>query len=41
MTLLNETDILGQYLEKEVSSARPKNGAGGDLGGVWGVSPPR
>lgn len=34
VTLLNETDILGQYLEKEVSSVRPKMGLGGDCGGV-------
>lgn len=41
VTLLNETDILGQYLEKEVSSVCPRNGAGGGVGGVLGVSPPR
>lgn len=35
VTLLNETDILGQYLEKEVRPQRPpskKLGVGGDLG---------
>lgn len=37
VTLLNETDILGQYLEKEVSSVCPKNGA---WGGVWGSPHP-
>ncbi|KAI1229733.1 Metastasis-associated protein MTA2, partial [Lamprotornis superbus] len=40
VTLLNETDILGQYLEKEVSSVCPEMGLGGILGvweGMWGV----
>ncbi|XP_041273220.1 metastasis-associated protein MTA2-like, partial [Onychostruthus taczanowskii] len=42
VTLLNETDILGQYLEKEVSSVWPKMGLGGDFGGVpTPLSPPR
>lgn len=37
VTLLNETDILGQYLEKEVSSlcvCVAQNGSGGDFGGL-------
>lgn len=43
MTLLNETDILGQYLEKEVSSVCLPNGSGGwILGGLHTpLSPPR